>query len=54
MGKSEVSTSAVKWSEVYMGEVLDRKKWSADKCSEVEWSVDGWSFKWEEVKCRQV
>ena len=30
------------------------EKWSVDKCSEVEWSVVRWGFKWEKVKCRQV
>jgi len=34
MGRSEVSKSVVKWSEVYNG-----RKWSVEKCSEVEWSV---------------
>jgi hypothetical protein len=37
MGRSEVSTRVVKWSEVKLDEVLNGKEWSVDKCSGVEW-----------------
>jgi len=31
-----VSTSVLKWSEVYLGEVFNGRKLSVDKCIEVE------------------
>jgi hypothetical protein len=57
MGRSEVSTSVVKWSEVYLGEVFNEKKWCVDKCGEVEWSVVGWNLngkKWSVDKSSEV
>jgi hypothetical protein len=37
MGRSEVPRSVVKWSEVWLGEVLNGKKLSAYKRSGVKW-----------------